>query len=409
MTEEKNETTSEVKGATQFESKLLLSDEEILKRGVSPDSISQYRQQKYRESYTLEKWLSIPELEKHTFTTLFLQLTFEQADVFLASARYIQACISRDRSKNQTEFKSAAIDDWNANKEAYEKVLNQLAQDIDTLLFETNKWDRSRGFFAKFNSRSPKDVFNYQGGDKRLRELYFENLDELLFQTLNLPRRSRATPNEAVWAWYITTAKLLKMTCGKDVLDTFSASFRSLEDLQAEIALGEKHMNLSLAFRQWEDKIPYTAHGEFRGFVNNRQLNAVTQYMSMIQFPVHQTLEKREWYKEHITQFFESQVKEFVPFDSYVIDFLVFDDGRVAIIEFNPFYTKAGSGLFAWKTDRELFLNGPLEFRFLLQPDPTVINNLHNSWKDAFDRYLEQDRRNPNLPNNSCSNCCVIV
>lgn len=63
---------------------------------------------------------------------------------------------------------------------------------------------------------------------------------------------------------------------------------------------------------------------------------------------------------------------------SYVIDFYLASDNSIKIVELNPFvrlngstpsnhpqHIGAGACLFSWKENRDLFLNGPFEFRII--------------------------------------------
>eukprot|EP00484_Ammonia_sp_Unknown_P016987 CAMPEP_0197044170 /NCGR_PEP_ID=MMETSP1384-20130603/20283_1 /TAXON_ID=29189 /ORGANISM="Ammonia sp." /LENGTH=145 /DNA_ID=CAMNT_0042475573 /DNA_START=1 /DNA_END=434 /DNA_ORIENTATION=- len=143
-------------------------------------------------------------------------------------------------------------------------------------------------------------------------------------------------------------------------------------------------------------------------------MNAITQYISCVWF---KGLERqKEQIKQRIVDFYEAKVKQHVPMDSFVVDFLVLDiplddgqnvnnigvatgdgqeekkqeedDGdRIKIIEFNPFYKSAGAGLFDWREDRELFLNGPCEIRVRNDMDPKAADYFHPSWVKSYKAY----------------------
>lgn len=54
-----------------------------------------------------------------------------------------------------------------------------------------------------------------------------------------------------------------------------------------------------------------------------------------------------------------------MPHESYVIDFFIRKTELPIVIELNPFDHRTGGALFKWYgKDREVILNGPLEFRF---------------------------------------------
>ena len=136
------------------------------------------------------------------------------------------------------------------------------------------------GFFAKFNSRSPKDAYGYDGQNEIVKAKFHETLDIIKSQNGN----EHATINDALIAWYVATAKLLKMTSGSDVIKIFARSFRCLEDLQGTLRLGEEYMDISIAIRKWNDYVPVTPHGEYRCFVHDKKMNAITQYLSSFLF-----------------------------------------------------------------------------------------------------------------------------
>lgn len=181
----------------------------------------------------------------------------------------------------------------------------------------------------------------------------------------------------------------------------------------------EEEWIIQLALREWCDLVPYHGHGEFRGFVNENKLNAITQYHSHIYYP--QLDNKKNEILNRINTFFK-QIVDYIPLDAYVIDFLLFDQSiddndekdekenkqqkkdndsssnmkdninsqskkwDVALIELNPFYTSAGAGLFSWKQDRELFLNGPCQLR-IATPDTIKKLEMFGQWGKLFDSY----------------------
>ena len=60
------------------------------------------------------------------------------------------------------------------------------------------------------------------------------------------------------------------------------------------------------------------------------------------------------------------QIKPLVPYPAYCVDFGVFADGKVRVIELNPFGDHTGACNFSWKkgpAERRLLTDGPLEFR----------------------------------------------
>jgi hypothetical protein len=91
------------------------------------------------------------------------------------------------------------------------------------------------------------------------------------------------------------------------------------------------------------------------GFVSNKKLTALSQYESGVFFK--KLVPKKKMIEKEIVQFFEKEVKDNIALSSYVIDFCIVD-GKVMIVDLNPFHANTGGGLFTWREDRNLILNG---------------------------------------------------
>ena len=346
-------------------------------------------------AFTLDKWIHIPQLAALTFDTRFVSVTADEARSFMAYCRYTQSVIHRQkRGRTPPELEQ---------REQVERDIASLKLKI-TEQIEAVGWTEC-GFFAKFNSRSPKDVHEYEGEEAYVQELFFRELDRFASHSGD----GTVDINDASAAEYAARARLLKMKCADDVISTFSRSFRALEDLTGTSRNGAEHNDISIALRRWNEDVVHNGHGEFRCFVHNGQLNAITQYISSIYFDA---LEKQsESIKERILKFYAQRVREFVPMDSFVIDFLVLgltarndekeckeEDGKeiadddIFVIELNPFYKSAGAGLFDWKDDRELFLNGPCEIAVRTEVDPKAKSYMHPTWLRSYEQYNAQKR-----------------
>ncbi len=105
--------------------------------------------------------------------------------------------------------------------------------------------------------------------------------------------------------------------------------------------------------------------------------------------------------KERVHKYFD-EVKDKIKYDSYIIDFAIFDD-KIKIIELNPYlfemteaYCKrygenTGSGLFNWNKDQAILQNGPLEIRVVMEPHPQVKTDaLLMGWKFHIQQALEK-------------------
>ncbi len=100
-------------------------------------------------------------------------------------------------------------------------------------------------------------------------------------------------------------------------------------------------------------------------------------------------IEREEEVRTLIEDFF-GQIKHKIAHTSYVIDFYITTGNQVVIIELNPFHNGAGGGLFSWAKDRELFLNGPLEFRITKELKEDPRESLLPSWQRFIDSLFEE-------------------
>jgi len=205
---------------------------------------------------------------------------------------------------------------------------------------------------VKLNSRSPKDVPVYDFNNKKLQHLIEQEIESI--------DKKNLTDNSETWAFVKATNKSMRVTNGKEAMHLLSRSTRIYEDLSKILQFRDDLFEVKLIFREWLDEVPEHPEMEFRGFVNQGKLNALTQYFC---FAFSQTLaDKKQEIGQRILDFFNT-ISNKIPHPSYIIDFFLLQNGNVIVIELNPFHIGAGAALFSWKDDRELFLNGPFEFR----------------------------------------------
>jgi hypothetical protein len=94
--------------------------------------------------------------------------------------------------------------------------------------------------------------------------------------------------------------------------------------------------------RRWDDDVVERWPWEFRGFVSNCKLTAITQYYSVL-FSEEMArdqqliLQKLVEYHDRIKQRIQPHLS------SYGIDFFISSSGTVKTIELNPFYTRLHS------------------------------------------------------------------
>jgi len=127
---------------------------------------------------------------------------------------------------------------------------------------------------------------------------------------------------------------------------------------------------------------PIEIEMEFRGFVANGKLNALSQYNHIVYFP--ELWQRREQIQQTILTFFNTKLAEILPkiYPRCVLDFaLVGPQLEVIIIEINPFLPTTNDALFSWRDDMNVLLNGPFEFRLRKKVDASIRATLIPEWR----------------------------
>ncbi|KAJ5078546.1 cell division cycle protein [Anaeramoeba ignava] len=290
-----------------------------------------YTRTKYIFDFAIETWY--PYVEKYTLKTEVLEVSIEEAEALL------NYCEEFYNSNSNIESK-------NLKTEENKKTLSLLEQRINTSI-ESNFNNAS---FVKLSTRSPKDAVTTGINEKMKQE--FEN--EL--------KKSDGSPNQDTIAFVNAKRKCLKVTSGAEALELFRRSSRIREDLMRTLEFPGA-FSLAIIIREW---VEMDASMEFRGFVFNKKLNALSQYCYLQCFSnLH--AEKQD-ISQRVNDFF-LQISPLIPQDNYIVD-LVFLEKEIKIIELNPFFADTSGCLFDWNEDldRQTIKNGPFEFRILEKP-----------------------------------------
>lgn len=160
-----------------------------------------------------------------------------------------------------------------------------------------------------------------------------------------------------------------------DLLEQLATSQRIVDDI-ARHEKSQSKTPLHIIIRPWV-LIPHSL--EFRAFVHQRQLTAVSAYYRNELYPFLNP--HKQAILSSIIEFFEQNLKVQLPMESSVLDLgLVLIDSnelylgesqishrlqqnqyRVILIEINPFGKVSGAALFSWL--EPVLTKGPLEFR----------------------------------------------
>jgi hypothetical protein len=419
---------------TKFESHLWLSDEEILLRGIPPESVENYRRHIYQQAFSVSTWYKA--IQEHTFRSEMISIDRETIRVMLKCNH----ALANDRSEvslkkrllKENHEKATALkhlekksslekrNSWGSNSErtsmdrsSLEKDdawLDVLTEEESYLIYELEARLDSvlssfpNGGFIKLDTRSPKDVVIDRTDDQKntskmgtlVRALMQESVDKRPTPP-NLKDEQEKEAyiewlrNESLVAFSKASIYMLHVKTGREAMDLLRKSARVTQDLSKMVGFGEAFISdSSIVVREWHEEVSQNPQMEFRGFVYKNQLNAVSQYDDITYC---ETIAKNKGEIEHpIRSFFDLQIKDkLTSHENYVIDFFVdFGSKTVKVIELNPFHIGAGPALFSWKEHRELFMNGPFEFRVVEKVNgDEALQKLPVYWEKMLRNYVE--------------------
>lgn len=191
-----------------------------------------------------------------------------------------------------------------------EEKVNELRVKIDNLI-KTNFPD---GCFIKLGSRSPKD------------------------------------------SWLIRKNGM----CCKDGQYAMSLLFDS-ERIMDDLYIASANNYLPhVVLRKWVNIDPWR---EFRCFIRNKELVGISQYFYKTYYP--QIIKNKDNIEKVIKDKVQA-IRNLLPVDTVIVDFIYNDDKTATIIEFNPYDIFTDPCLFDWKKDA--FEN--FEFRYLKEEPP---------------------------------------
>jgi len=327
---------------------------------LTEQEIAEYDQ--YIKSFDIESWYET--LKELTFPTEYIKIGFKEGQSLHALCQRVLeinkalAITDDDAQKNGllaelrnldltkiSDLQSridAVIDRWRPKRAALppdggdEKQPNH------------NEEAAEFGVFAKLSSRSAKDATD---AEQRLQALFQKYCAE----------SNAEDDNDRIAALIEAATHCMKVSSAQQILSMFIHSERIHHDLGSALKYGAEAFDQNVVIRRW---IPIAIDMEFRGFVCNGKLTALSQYNHFIRFD--RLVKMKDALAEQIQNFFAKKVAERLKhYDGYIVDFAVCgeDLGDILIIELNPFTESTDPGLFSWKTERDLLQNGPFEFR----------------------------------------------
>jgi D123 len=139
---------------------------------------------------------------------------------------------------------------------------------------------------------------------------------------------------------------------------------------------------------------------EFRGFVYEKKLVALSQYNHMMVSP--RLLKNRDHLLKVMADTFENRIKPKLDpkFTNYVLDFAVTgkrwtdcqapceEEERVWVIELNPFQFSTDACMFSWKQEHDLMTkgreDGQVEFRLREKFDDAIFKGVSGEWRELL-------------------------
>eukprot|EP00040_Diaphanoeca_grandis_P041754 m.263444 g.263444 ORF g.263444 m.263444 type:complete len:365 (+) comp50435_c0_seq1:183-1277(+) len=227
--------------------------------------------------------------------------------------------------------------------------------------------------FIKASSRSAKDAPTSQ---HTLSDMY----------KARLAVASDRTDNTKVICMLQAGLEMLKAYTAADALRLFMCSERLMQDMLLALQRPDRWVE-NFVVRQWVD---IDVDMEFRGFVKDGKLCALSQYNHLAYFPRvanqqdHIASIVRDFFKRNIT----SALKQ--TFDDYIVDFAITHLGeenqKIWVIELNPFLETTDGCLFSWKTDRDtLEGRNDFEMRVCTAPRNGVKALVGNDWRHLLE------------------------
>lgn len=260
-------------------------------------------------------------------------------------------------------------------------ALSKLQNEIDHAIQEFGS--DNTGVFVRLSTRSPKDALYYPGTDN------YEQMVRLLRTRVNelqddpdLTAREKA--NQELIIFTETMTQALQVHSGKAAIDLLANSERILTDLNRALDFPNL-WDMKLIVRLFQP-VPYSM--EFRGFVYNGKLTALSQYDPYIYFSELNNPRIQRKIIDRIESFFYDQIKDRIPLEHYIVDFGIRNlnqksETEVLVIEINSFEPSTGSGLFSWENDRDV-LRGDSENIIL-----RVVTSIEDAEPCPFNEVIE--------------------
>lgn len=255
---------------------------------------------------------------------------------------------------------------------------NQIAAEMTTLMQES-----SSGIFVRMSDRSPKDGTPLRLTGPSLLDTYRSILKN----------DAGLNANEQMVAMTDAQMKFLLCLDSDQVMNLLLSSERVYSDLllalDCHAADPNDYWNTSVILREWQPALRQDM--EFRVFVANGKVSAISQYNNYCQFDSLTSLSKEELQNlsDRIIDYV-SHLHPIIDKNSYILDIAVINE-NIAVIELNPFDNTTGSCLYSWKTDHDL-LHGLKDEKVVIKIRETPMENIQTLVNNTLTNEIESNR-----------------
>ncbi|KAL6048172.1 Insulin-degrading enzyme [Balamuthia mandrillaris] len=350
------ESSSASSSSSSVGGQALRSSDALYRRlGAGASIMMQNEEREKRPSrMDVEQWYEY--IKDKTYATTFLPLSHEEAVVLH------KAC---EDSRFLRKGLITASTLSGAQRDILSQLVARVAQAIASLhrTLPSGEGDSVGGVFVRLSKRSPKDSSLTHAS---LKERFLEELKKAEEEVDGTEEEEVAQ----VLALVRVTTSILAVRSGEEALHLLQNSERIFNDLTLGILEEGEDYKVNIILREFDPLL--RPEMEFRAFINDRKMTALTQYNSMCYVP--EIVRHKAQLEELVRHYFEAEVEPLLPFDSYVIDFTIRRDGQPFIIELNPFGRCTNAGLFGWERDKDvLYGSAPFECRVMEQPTNKLV------------------------------------
>jgi hypothetical protein len=341
--------------------------------------------------FDVEAWYKI--LQSQTFETEFIPISITTAQAFV---NYYQTRYNSKRQLNYQDLKSL------------DTIQHQLKYEIFNT--ETSPFHID-GALVRLSSRSPKDGNPLDS--QALSAFYHQEVSILQSKHPNEYESAENRANMQLIAYSQAQVQTLKVTNELEVLNLILSSERVFIDLLA--ALGCQQMpdngvdrndakfnnwNTNIVIRKWSRSSDPSM--EFRCFVHQSELTAISQYNHYCKFYHLQNETTIQQIKITIIEYWQQIIKPLFNsacdrYSNYIIDRAILENKisdklECIVIELNPFATIPGASLFNWKSDFDQLTGkmNAIEIRIRSSNLPNIVQ--YTSFILESNGFIEESR-----------------